>query len=221
MVRTLLTERGQELIKVLGRMLQQQLKPVLLSLRIPSAHLPHRLLKPLRHPIDHIRPPPSPQSIKAGSPSWRVCTGDRWPPQNVFVNTRIVAADRASLELAVKKFMGSDSGKTFLESPATLAFVAYTGTELSGWCWGYHLIRPDDSSMLYLHQLEVDEAYRRTGIGRALLQSFKSAGAQAGATKMFLTTGADNTPARTLYNALGGGPPTQGPTVNYWFLLNP
>jgi predicted kinase len=75
--------------------------------------------------------------------------------------------------------------------------------------------------MLYLHRLEVAQERRRLGIGRALLHAFMSAGAQAGATRMFLTTGETNAPARTLYESLGGGLAAQGPTVNYWFLLNP
>ena len=50
---------------------------------------------------------------------------------------------------------------------------------------------------LYLHQIKVDEAHRRKGIGRELLRAFMTAGARAGATKMFLTTGAENTAARS------------------------
>ncbi|GAB2685642.1 GNAT family N-acetyltransferase [Kribbella swartbergensis] len=129
----------------------------------------------------------------------------------------VVVPDRALLERAVRKFMGvqgaADSGG--------LTFVALNGPEVAGWCWGYHLIRPDGSSMLYLHQLEVDEAYRRSGIGRQLLRTFMNEGTSAGATKMFLTTGAANTAARALYDAMGGGLASQGPTVNYWFLLEP
>jgi ribosomal protein S18 acetylase RimI-like enzyme len=74
--------------------------------------------------------------------------------------------------------------------------------------------------MLYLHQQEVAKAHRRQGVGRALLGAFMRAGAQTGATKMFLTTGESNTPARALYESMGGGFAAQGPTVNYWFLLN-
>lgn len=128
-------------------------------------------------------------------------------------------ADPVSVERAVHKFMKVSAGGAYASSPATMTFVAVDGSEIAGWCWGYNLVRPDDSSMLYLHQLEVDETYRRRGIARDLMTTFMTAGATSGATKMFLTTAADNTPARTLYESLGGGLASQGPTVNYWFLL--
>lgn len=133
----------------------------------------------------------------------------------------IVVPDSELLDRVVSQFMGgAQAGRAFADAPNTLVFVALSGSDITGWCWGYHLVRPDGTSMAYLHQLKVVEAHRRTGIGRALLRTFMTAGAQAGATKMFLTTGADNTPARALYDSMGGGPPTQGPTANYWFLLN-
>lgn len=53
----------------------------------------------------------------------------------------------------------------FAEASGTLAFVAVSNSDVVGWCWGYHLIWPDDSSMLYLHQMEGEEAYRRKGSG--------------------------------------------------------
>ncbi|WP_433223330.1 hypothetical protein ACQP00_25850 [Dactylosporangium sp. CS-047395] len=34
-------------------------------------------------------------------------------------------------------------------------------------------------------------------------------------------TGADNAAARRLYESMGAGLATQGPTVNYWFHLPP
>jgi ribosomal protein S18 acetylase RimI-like enzyme len=131
----------------------------------------------------------------------------------------IVVPDPEQLARAVRTFRNTDSDPAYLESPGTLIFVAVLGDELVGWCWGYRLIRPDNSSMLYLHQLEVVESHRGQGIGRELLTTFMTAGKATGATKMFLTTGADNTPARKLYESAGGGLATQGPTVNYWFLL--
>lgn len=134
----------------------------------------------------------------------------------------MAAGDPRLFDRAMDMFGGVSGGsQAFLETPSALAFVASEAGEIFGWCCGYHLIRPDNSSMLYLHRLEVAQEHRRRGIGRALLRAFMSAGAQAGATRMFLMTGKANAPAQALYESLGGGLAAQGPTVNYWFLLNP
>jgi ribosomal protein S18 acetylase RimI-like enzyme len=131
----------------------------------------------------------------------------------------IVTPDAKLLTRAVHTFLNRDADQTYLDSPSTLTFVATDDDEVAGWCWGYRLPRPDGSSMLYLHQLEVAKSHQRQGIGRALLTTFMTTGKASGATKMFLTTGAHNTPARNLYDSTGGGLATQGDTVNYWFLL--
>jgi len=131
----------------------------------------------------------------------------------------IVAANAGLLAQAARTFMNADADSGYLETPGTLAFVATTADEITGWCWGYRLPRPDGASMLYLHQLEVVESHRGQGIGRALTSAFMAAGRSAGATKMFLTTGAGNAPARALYESLGAGLAAQGPTVNYWMPL--
>lgn len=133
--------------------------------------------------------------------------------------TEIVTPDTALLTRAVHTFLNRDADPSYLESPGTLTFVATEADQVAGWCWGYHLPRPDGSSMLYLHQLEVAKPHQGQGIGRALLSTFMTTGKASGASKMFLTTGAGNTPARGLYDAMGGGLATQGDTVNYWFLL--
>jgi ribosomal protein S18 acetylase RimI-like enzyme len=126
------------------------------------------------------------------------------------------------LEEAARRFAGVASGAAaFVQSPGTIAFIAVDDHEVQGWCWGYLLARPDGTAMLYLHNLEVAESYRRQGIGRGLLRSFMEAGVQFGAAKMFLITGEDNAAARSLYESMGAGPATQGPTVSYWFPLPP
>ncbi len=110
--------------------------------------------------------------------------------------------------------------EAFAEAPATLAFVALgSSNQVIGWCWGYHLVRLDASSMVYLHDIEVSEEHRQQGHGRALLEAFMAAGRRAGASKMFLHAAEANRPARRLYDSMGGGLAAQGPTVNYWFQL--
>ena len=139
--------------------------------------------------------------------------------QHVLVITDVSSPENLPLlAAAVRKFRGVEAGKGYAASPSAVAFVATEGPEIAGWCWGYHLPRPDAFSMLYLHDLEVDEPYRRQGVGRRLVEAFMGAGRRSGASKMFLTTSEVNMPARRLYEALGGGAAAQGPTVNCWFL---
>ena len=124
------------------------------------------------------------------------------------------------LRQATRRFAGADQPGAFAEAPATLAFVAVgNADEVIGWCWGYDLVRPDASPMLYLHELEVAESHRRQGHGRALVEAFIAAARSGGAAKMFLSTAEANEPARRLYDSMGGALAAQGPTVNYWFAL--
>ncbi len=95
------------------------------------------------------------------------------------------------LRRATLRFAHADQAHGFAAAPGALAFVAVTDDDqVIGWCWGYHLMRPDTSSMVYLHRLEVAEEHRRQGHGRALLGAFVTAGKRSGATKMFLSTAA-------------------------------
>jgi ribosomal protein S18 acetylase RimI-like enzyme len=136
------------------------------------------------------------------------------------VIVRVSSAETDVFENAVRRFSREPAGAAaFARSPGTIAFVAVREEDIQGWCWGYLLPRPDGPGMLYLHNLEVAEPHRRRGVGRDLLRSFVAAGVDLGATKMFLTTGENNTAARRLYESMGAGPATQGPTVNYWLLL--
>ncbi|WP_146167523.1 GNAT family N-acetyltransferase [Micromonospora sp. MH33] len=138
------------------------------------------------------------------------------------MTSRVGAADVRLLERAMGRFGAvPGGGHAFLARPGALAFVASEDEEVVGWCWGYQLIRPDTSSMLYLHRLEVMREHRRRGIGAALLRAFMAAGARAGASRMFLTTGKANVPARGLYESMGGRVTAPGATVSYWFQLAP
>jgi ribosomal protein S18 acetylase RimI-like enzyme len=134
---------------------------------------------------------------------------------------RVTAAETAVFERAAIAFTGiADGAAAYAWAPGTVAFVAVQGDQIQGWCWGHHLARPDGASMLYLHHLEVAEASRRQGVGRRLLTAFRATGVHLGARAMFLTTGEANTAARRLYESMGAGLATQGPTVNYWFRLH-
>ncbi|MEU5823690.1 MULTISPECIES: GNAT family N-acetyltransferase [Streptomyces] len=134
--------------------------------------------------------------------------------------THISSDDLPLLDRAAHQFRGVPADSAFLDPRSVMAFVASEGDEVLGWCWGYRLGRPDGSMMLYVHGLDVAEAYRRRGIGRSLLTAFMAVGKEAGASTMFLFTDEANAAARSLYESLGGGPPAQSPSVNYWFRLD-
>ena len=132
--------------------------------------------------------------------------------QHVLVITDVSSPENLPLlAAAVRKFRGVDAGKGYAASPSALAFVATEGPDIAGWCWGYHLPRRDALSMLYLHDVEVHEPYRRQGVGRRLMEACMGAGRRAGASRMFLTTSEVNMPARRLYEALGGDMAARGP----------
>ncbi len=115
-------------------------------------------------------------------------------------------------ERAVRRFKGGAADcAAFAETPGALAFVAARGEEVLGWCWGYHLVRPDASSMAYLHELEVAEQYRRQGIGSGLLRAFLAAGREAGAYKMFLIADEAKTPAGRSTHPWEARCPTRAP----------
>ncbi len=125
-----------------------------------------------------------------------------------------------SLRRAAATFGVAGDPDGFVGSGLAIAFVSIDGDELTGWCYGYHLPRPDGTAMAYLHSIDVDEAHRRRGIGRELLDAFLAEAKLRGATKSFLTTGRHNEAARRLYQTAGGQLASQGPTENYWFDLS-
>jgi ribosomal protein S18 acetylase RimI-like enzyme len=126
------------------------------------------------------------------------------------------------LTRALRVFTGhdGDAGR-FLTAEGALAFLAASDDVIEGWCWGYHIVRPDASSMAYLHELDVVEACRRRGIGRQLVQAFMEAASSLVASKMFLNAGLNNLGARKLYEDLGGRLAEQGEVVSYWFDFPP
>lgn len=135
------------------------------------------------------------------------------------MTAQVIVPDAVWLDRAVHLFRGTTSDPAFLTVPGARALVAVEGQFVLGWAWGYHLPRPDSSSMLYVHEVDVLAEHRRTGIGRELLAGMLEAGREAGAWKAVVVASADNLSARGLYESMGGLPSDDGHAVTYWFPL--
>jgi ribosomal protein S18 acetylase RimI-like enzyme len=135
------------------------------------------------------------------------------------VLTEISPSNASLLASATMQFRTAEDARTFAALDHAMAFVAEDAGTVTGYCWGYFLRRPDNSAMAYVHELEVAESHRRSGIGSGLMLAFLGAAQQRGATKVFLTTGSGNVAARSLYDAISGQIADQGDTTNYWWNL--
>lgn len=109
--------------------------------------------------------------------------------------------------------------KPLLTNPGVLIAAALEddGTPL-GFVLGYRLPRMDGrADMLYVHEVEVVAGRRREGIGRAMVEEMLRIGRAEGLLKLFLFTGRDNHPARSLY-ASAGGEPDEKAVILWWNL---
>ena len=95
------------------------------------------------------------------------------------------------------------AGKVLQDERAFL-LVAVRDDRPVGYALVYVLPRIDDRTMALLYDVGVEEAYRRQGVGRELLEAAKELMRKAGAYKMFVLTDEVNTAAMALYAAAGG-----------------
>lgn len=72
-----------------------------------------------------------------------------------------------------------------------------------GYALVYVLPRIDDRTMAFLYDVGVEEAFRRQGVGREVLEAAKETMLAAGAYKMFVLTDEENEAAMALYAAAG------------------
>jgi GNAT superfamily N-acetyltransferase len=125
--------------------------------------------------------------------------------------------DEELLHRALRTFKDVDAAAPdlFLEDPRTHAFVALDADQVVGWCFGYELFRPEGRWMMVLDGIDVLQARRREGVGRALLDRFVELARSKGHAKMWLLMDAGNDVARRLYE--GAGAPTE--KLGYWWVF--
>jgi ribosomal protein S18 acetylase RimI-like enzyme len=93
--------------------------------------------------------------------------------------------------------------------------VAYEEWRPVGFVSGVEVTHPDKGTEMFLYELAVDEAYRRRGIGRELVEELGALARRAGCYGMWVVTDHDNEAARATYEGTGGAPEA-GQVVEVW-----
>ncbi|MGN6799622.1 MAG: GNAT family N-acetyltransferase [Gaiellaceae bacterium] len=101
----------------------------------------------------------------------------------------------------VIRALAEDEPQTALLADERTIFVAaFDGEDPVGFAFGYLLPRRHGApTIFFVYELDVDERYRRQGIGRRLMQELLFGQEQA-----FVLTDAGNDAAMALYASLGG-----------------
>jgi ribosomal protein S18 acetylase RimI-like enzyme len=84
-----------------------------------------------------------------------------------------------------------------------------------GFVSGVEVTHPDKGTEMFLYELAVDEAFRRRGIARTLVEALAAAARQAGCYGMWVVTDRDNEAARAAYEGTGATPETNQ-VVEVW-----
>lgn len=125
---------------------------------------------------------------------------------------RVVAAgrlfDNETTSAWAARFLTSDGHHLLLAS--------IDGVDV-GFVTGIEMTHPDKGTEMFLYELGVDPAFRRRGIGRALVAALQEIAVEHGCYGMWVTTEADNTAALATYRAAGAEPPDPGVTLTWTF----
>jgi aminoglycoside 3-N-acetyltransferase I len=101
-----------------------------------------------------------------------------------------------------------DAVRRFLDDPTHHLLLARDGGRVVGFVSGVETTHPDKGTEMLLYELEVEEAARRQGHGRALVDALAALAQSRGCYAMWVLTDADNAAAIATYTAGGAAPPT-------------
>jgi ribosomal protein S18 acetylase RimI-like enzyme len=95
-----------------------------------------------------------------------------------------------------------------LTEPENLFFIAEVDGDAAGYAYAQIQKRPETAfthayDMIYLHHLSVRPAHRRHGVGSALIEAVRAAGAKAGAMLVALDVWLFNDEARAFFRRRG------------------
>jgi aminoglycoside 3-N-acetyltransferase I len=107
----------------------------------------------------------------------------------------------------VQKLAEAEPRTALLADDGTIFLAAFAGTEPVGFVIGYELSRRHGApSLLFVYELEVDEAHRRQGIAGRLMSELADLARSRGIREGFVLAEPENDAANALYRLLGGRP---------------
>ncbi len=116
----------------------------------------------------------------------------------------------------------AEAAARFLADPNHHLLIAYDADERPvGFVSGVETTHPDKGTEMFLYELAVDEAARRQGIGRALVEALATLARERGCYGMFVLTDDDNTAALKTYRSAGGGKPSTSVMLEWDFRITP
>jgi aminoglycoside 3-N-acetyltransferase I len=108
-------------------------------------------------------------------------------------------------EEVVRKLAERSPQTALLADDRTIFLAAFQGSEPIGFVFGYDLPRRHGKpSILFVYELEVNDAFRRQGIATRLMIALRDLARARGTEESFVLTEPDNTAANELYASLGG-----------------
>jgi ribosomal protein S18 acetylase RimI-like enzyme len=96
----------------------------------------------------------------------------------------------------------------FLAQPEHHLLVAYEDGQPAGFVTGVEMTHPDKGTEMFLYELGVDEAFRRRGIGRALVEALRDLALERGCCGMWVL-GRHNQAALATYGRAGAAGPSE------------
>jgi ribosomal protein S18 acetylase RimI-like enzyme len=103
----------------------------------------------------------------------------------------------------------------FLAEDGHHILVAYEQGDPVGFVTGVEVTHPDKGTEMFLYELAVEGGFRRSGIGRALVEELARIAQERGCYGMWVLTDGDNAAALATYESSGGSV-ERGQAVVVW-----
>lgn len=104
--------------------------------------------------------------------------------------------------------------RTLLGKPESILLLAHVGSHAVGYVYAEVVRRPETAfryadKTIYIHHISVDQTYRKSGVGRALLDAVRKVGAELGIATLVLDVWTFNEEASSFFRRCGFRPYNQ------------